>query len=202
MARDKEKIKINKRRYYLENRESILEKVKNRQRKLREELIDYLKEYRVKNKELIKQKKRENYLLFTDKIKQNVSDYYQQNKKVCNERKLKRNKIRRELDIGFRIKSNLRGRISHLLKQTKSKSSLKLLGCSVEFLKEHLESKFTKGMNWNNYGKGGWVVDHIIPCVSFDLSKPSEQRKCFNYKNLQPLWEIDNLYKHAKILTI
>ena len=53
-------------------------------------------------------------------------------------------------------------------------------------------------MNWLNYGRHGWHVDHIRPCASFDLSKPSEQKKCFNYKNLQPLWEEDNLAKSDK----
>ncbi len=53
-------------------------------------------------------------------------------------------------------------------------------------------------MSWENYGK--WHVDHILPCASFDLGKPEEQFKCFNYKNLQPLWATDNLKKQAKIL--
>lgn len=65
-------------------------------------------------------------------------------------------------------------------------------------LKKHLEIKFTKGMSWENYGK--WHVDHIKPCAKFDLTKESEQRKCFHYTNLQPLWAIDNFKKGANIL--
>ena len=74
-----------------------------------------------------------------------------------------------------------------------SESTKKLLGCSIEFLKQHLESQFTDGMNWANYGK--WHIDHILPCASFDKSKPEEQSKCFNYSNLQPLWALDNMCK-------
>ena len=67
------------------------------------------------------------------------------------------------------------------------------MGCSIEFLKEYLEKQFKSGMNWDNYGE--WHVDHIIPCVSFDLSDPEQQKKCFYYTNLQPLWAIENLEK-------
>ena len=110
-------------------------------------------------------------------------------------------RIKQKTNIRFRIKKSLATRIRNALKGiNKSKQTLELLGCSGDFLKQHLESKFTEGMTWKNYGKGGWVIDHILPCVSFDLCKLSEQKKCFNYTNLQPLWEIDNLRKHAKIL--
>jgi len=61
-------------------------------------------------------------------------------------------------------------------------------------------------MSWDNYGTGyngkgmeQWHIDHIIPCASFDLSKPSEQKKCFHYTNLQPLWAKDNLRKKDKL---
>jgi len=70
---------------------------------------------------------------------------------------------------------------------------MKLVGCSIDFLKQHLENKFKPGMSWKNYGK--WHIDHIRPCASFDLRKPAEQKKCFHYSNLQPLWAKENLVK-------
>ena len=100
----------------------------------------------------------------------------------------------------------LRSRLCSALKgKTKSKSTLKLLGFTILKLKQHLENQFKKGMNWSNYGNGWygmgmeeWHIDHIRPCASFDLSKPEEQHKCFNYTNLQPLWAKENLEKHIK----
>ena len=35
-------------------------------------------------------------------------------------------------------------------------------------------------------------------CASFDLTKPEEQKKCFHYINLQPLWAFDNMSKGVK----
>lgn len=54
-------------------------------------------------------------------------------------------------------------------------------------------------MSWANYGYYGWHVDHIIPCSVFDLSEPEQQKICFNYKNLQPLWAIENMKKSCKL---
>jgi hypothetical protein len=105
---------------------------------------------------------------------------------------------RRKTDTNFRISGNLRSRIRTALRGIcKSKTTVKLLGCSIEKLKKHLEFQFKQGMSWKNYGQ--WHIDHIIPCIKFDLVKKSEQYKCFNYKNLQPLWAKDNFKKNKKI---
>lgn len=93
----------------------------------------------------------------------------------------------------------MKDRIRNALKgKTKSESTLKLLGCPIYEFRKHLESQFTKGMNWSNYGYYGWHIDHIRPCARFDLSKPEEQQKCFHYTNLQPLWKEDNQSKGKK----
>lgn len=98
------------------------------------------------------------------------------------------------------IRRRIRTRVYLVLKGSlKSAPTLKLIGCSVEQLKSHLESQFTREMNWNNYGRL-WHIDHKEPCSSFDLSNPSEQRRCFHYSNLQPLSAKENWSKHARII--
>lgn len=106
-------------------------------------------------------------------------------------------------DICFKLQHLLRSRLYESLKGLlKVNTAKSLLGCTVKFLKSHLEKQFKEGMTWTNYSKQGWHIDHIIPCASFDLSKPEEQRKCFHYSNLQPLWAEENYRKAKKICPI
>jgi hypothetical protein len=102
-------------------------------------------------------------------------------------------------DPAFRVRRTIATRIWHALKGTcKSKRTRELLGCHQDDFKIYIEKLFLTGMSWENYGN--WHVDHIIPCDSFDLSTEENQRKCFHYKNLQPLWAADNLSKGCKII--
>jgi hypothetical protein len=99
-------------------------------------------------------------------------------------------------DPVFRLTRNIRRRVLKVLAGiSKSAHTLELLGCIPEELWTHLESKFKPGMTWENYGFKGWHVDHIRPCASFDLTDPEQQRQCFHYTNLQPLWAKENLSK-------
>jgi len=162
-------------------------KAKNRGLKLLERNPDYHKDYHLKNKEVRNKRA----------------------KKWAEAHKKERNfklKQKRKTDIYFKLICVNRVRVRQVLKGiTKSKTTIKLLGCSIEQLKQHLESQFKKAMTWKNWGTGWndkgtveWHIDHIRPCASFDLSKPSEQKKCFYYTNLQPLWAKENLRKGDK----
>ncbi len=68
-------------------------------------------------------------------------------------------------------------------------------GCTAKEFKAHLESLWTPGMSWENYGHKGWHIDHIKPCSSFDLTIKAEAQACFHYKNTQPLWGKLNMSK-------
>ena len=100
----------------------------------------------------------------------------------------------------YRISNLLRRRIlGALTGKTKAAHTLELLGCSIEQFREHLQKQFRSGMQWNNHGSV-WEIDHKLPCASFDLSDPSQQRKCFHYSNMQPLFKQENREKRDKIL--
>jgi len=86
-----------------------------------------------------------------------------------------------------------------LHEKNKAGSAVRDLGCSVEFLKQYLESKFLPGMTWENWAKRGWHIDHITPLDTFDLTNREQFLQCCHYTNLQPLWWRDNLSKGTKI---
>ncbi|NBW57861.1 hypothetical protein EBR43_08770, partial [bacterium] len=99
-------------------------------------------------------------------------------------------------NINARLAANLRNRIRNCIKgKIKVSSAIKDLGCSIEELKKHLQSKFSDGMNWHNYGK--WHLDHVRPLSSYDLTNIDEFKEACHFSNLQPLWEIDNKKKSS-----
>ena len=160
-----------------------------------EKIKEYHEEYRRENPEKIKEHSAKYYRKNREKIKSRRAKYYRKNrekhKEYCNKRY--------KNDENFKIRRLLRSRILHALKvqsAKKSNKTLELIGCSVNELWEHLEGQFTDGMTRQNQGE--WHIDHIKPCAAFDLTDPKQQKECFNYKNLQPLWAQDNLKKSDK----
>ena len=111
----------------------------------------------------------------------------------------KRVKIPKTKGQNYRLRQSVKNRIRHTLKKAKAKKSdrtMNLIGCTTEELRTHLEKQFVEGMNWEN--RSEWHIDHRRPCASFDLCDKEQQRMCFHYTNLQPLWATDNLRKSAK----
>lgn len=177
----------------------------------------YRKEYYLKHKNKLKKRSRKWYKnnkkqqqermkIYNQTHKKEIRDCYLKNRKKLKKRQKRYERNRRKTDINFKILHNLRDGIRRVLKEhTKSLKTIKLLGCNVIFLKNYLESKFKLEMSWDNYGRGWngkgmeeWHIDHIRPCCSFNLSKVSEQKKCFHYTNLQPLWASENRKKWNK----
>lgn len=108
-------------------------------------------------------------------------------------------------DPRYRFDVFLRSQISNALKDQNAKKNgrtLDLIGCSPETLKRWIESQFSSGMSWDNHASDGWHIDHIRPCASFDLTDPEQQRTCFHYTNLQPLWAAENCSKKDRLIYI
>ena len=151
----------------------------------------------IKRKEIRKQRNliavKKYYLNNKEKINENSKNYHLNNRPKINAHLSNR----RKTDLVFGLTEKLRARLGQALNgKNKSKSTLKLLGCSIEYLIQHLEKQFQHGMTWEN--RHLFHIDHIRPCSSFDLTDPKQQSECFNYKNLQPLWAYQNMSKGSK----
>ena len=166
------------------------------------------KQYREDHRAELNQQMKQYYLDHKAEMKQyrlaHKPERKQQNKQYRLAHKPERNQYRKNkyhTDINYKISCYLRTRIWGALKNnSKSKSTMRLVGCSIDFFRCYYESKFTEGMSWEKVMNGEIHCDHRRPCASFDLSKPKEQHKCFHYTNLQPLWAKDNLEKSDKII--
>jgi len=115
----------------------------------------------------------------------------------------KRYREKRRLKIQNRINANISSKISTALKGSKAGRHWEtVVGYTLSELMKHLESKFLPGMSWDNYGKYGWHIDHIIPkdFFIFKTDKDVEFQYCWSLDNLQPLWAYDNLSKSSKVV--
>lgn len=105
------------------------------------------------------------------------------------ERRRQRKRFRRETDPNYKLALTLRGRLGTALRSQDAKKTtetMDLIGCSIAYLRRHLELKFRDGMTWANHGSV-WEIDHKRPCASFNLLDVEQQRACFHFTNLQPL---------------
>jgi hypothetical protein len=200
--------------YYTKNKEKILSKSKENRNKNQEEYRRKSLERYYKNHEKRKESNKRSYYNNIQKIKETRKKYRSENKQKLKEqydiyyfknkqkiidKSVKYNKRKEKEDIQFLLRRKIRARIKNFLNRKGVKIKINHfteLGCSLDELRKHLESKFTEGMSWDNYGE--WHIDHIKPLAKFNLEDPDQFKEACNYNNLQPLWAIDNLSKGAK----
>lgn len=199
-SNNKEQISEYQKEYRVKNKENISKNQK-----------EYWAQYSINNKEKIQEYQDQYYQNNKDIIKQKIKNYEQSEKGKIVRRKVVQKRIKsgkiaeyqrekRKVDLNYKLGGVLRSQLNHCLKNKniiKSQRMLNLLACDLDFLKQYLESQFKEGMSWENYGKNGWELDHKIPCASFDLSDPEQQKICFHYSNYQPLWQRDNSSKNS-----
>lgn len=181
-------VSMEKRKQYLKSYNK-LNWFKNKERYSAEKKIYY-----INNKDKLSTYRKKRYIKNRDIILIRVKKYSIKNKEKI--QKYKKEKYKS--DGYYRMKHVMRTHL-YLIHKTKGKKkntkTEKLLGVSFDIAKKHIERQFSKGMSWNNYGK--WHIDHIIP---FSSAKTEEELKLLcHYKNLQPLWAIDNYKKKDKI---
>lgn len=209
-----DKRKEYRRQYYLKNQEKIKLRMKLWREANRDRYLSKLKEIYARNREDRIRKSSEWNRQNPEKAAERVKRFHERHpeRKLVYFRKLYardkdklmmktsawQKKMYKE-STNFRLRSLLRTRLQKAIKRdSKRSSALTLLGCSVEEFKLNLENQFLPGMSWDNWGTKGWHIDHIRPCASFDPTDLEQQKQCFHYTNLQPLWAEENLRKHSK----
>ena len=180
---NKERITEYNKKYWQQTKDVQKEKSKQWREENKEKVKENMKKWLENNKEYKAQKDKEYRESHKEQYKENMKKWrYEQYQKMKRENGPEY--------IKYKLKTNIGRRIREILGQQKSERCIEFVGCSIDELKIHIESTFSEGMNWDNYGK--WHIDHIIPCAAFDIS---EMKACWYYKNLQALWAKDNIIK-------
>ncbi len=207
-AENKEKIAASKKAYHEANKDKISVRAKSyrtvNSEKLRAQKSAYSaatrdkrKAYDAANAEKISKRDKAYRQKNIDRITARHAAHKRKNRAEINEYQKKRYRE----DSLYVLRVTYRTRILDAMrrgKYTKRSKTSHLLGCTCAEFKAHLESLFLPGMTWENRGKYGWHIDHIIPLGTASTQEDIE-RLC-HYTNTQPLWAEDNHRKGCKIL--
>lgn len=199
----KECRKIIEKDYYGENvllrkkkwRDNNKDKIKKHYYEVKDKILEYQKKYREENREKVKERKKSYYEQNRESINIKHKTYRKENKDKRNSYE----KIKKKNDVFYGLLTGMRSRLSGYLKKlniSKTNKTFEIVGCSPQFLKEHLEKQFVDGMTWEN--RSEWHIDHKIPLSSAKTEE--ELYKLCHYTNLQPLWAEENLKKSNKII--
>lgn len=222
-----EKFKRKSKKYREENIEVVKSSVQHYYQTNKENIDLYRKEWRDNNKDYIKvynkqygednkeelAVKRVDYLL---KNRSKFKEYFYNYNKNNSERRLEQRITRKYItkkynylykkhryatDPMYKLHSNLSRTIHNAFRRfgfKKNSRTHEILGCTFEFFKIYIESKFELCMSWENKGlyngelNFGWDLDHIIPISS---AKTEEDVLRLNhYTNFQPLCSYYNRY--------
>ena len=153
-------------KYYKDNKDRLIEYSK----KYYSDNTKYFKEYRATNKDSLK-------------------EYAKKNITKINKRRVQYLKEKLSNDMKYKTNQRVNKRIRKLIKN-KDILPCPAIGYTLKQFRKHIESKFTKGMTWANYGRTGWHVDHIIPYCEFDFNNINDKslKDYWALSNLQPLW--------------
>ena len=131
------------------------------------------------------------------RIKDNEKIYTETHKDQMREKWNKASVKKRSTPKGL-LSWGIKGNIYNSIREAKAGRRWEsLVGYTVDDLKRHLEKLFLPGMGWDNYGRNGWHIDHKIPVSVFNFNTPDDAdfKKCWSLKNLQPMWEKENIIK-------
>jgi len=187
--------KESNKKYHMVNKESRNNSCKEYKIKNKEHIKDYNKNYTSENSAILSEKRKEKRKENSEILNLQSKEWRINNKDKVKEYSRKHTPLYRKKYPWLQACRNLITNTISRIGTKKEDNTIKLLNYSSIDLKLHLESRFSDGMSWDNYGE--WHIDHIRPVSDF----PSETPPCVinSLNNLQPLWKIDNLKKGKKM---
>jgi hypothetical protein len=127
------------------------------------------------------------------------------NKETSRQYDRKRYHEKRKLDPAYRVHMKIRGEISRYLKRRSlskgGRSWETLVGYTRADLVARLKQTIPVGYTWQDYLDGKLHIDHITPCVAFNVTSADDIdfRRCWSLKNLQLLPVSENCSKGATL---
>lgn len=124
--------------------------------------------------------------------KRRAAEYQKHKKKI-----IAKQQERKKIDIQYKLSHRYRNLLVKAVrrKYTSKAEISKLLTIDYPTFKTYVESLFSDGMTWDNYGGRdgkGWEMDHIKPLRDFDLTNEEHVKECFHYTNIRPVWALEN----------
>lgn len=117
--------------------------------------------------------------------------------RLQNQDKVKQYEVSRSLIPEFRLVRACRTRLLSFLRgKNNTDRSRKMMGCSVGFLRNHIESTWQSGWSWQNHGTA-WHIDHIVPLSWFPLTD-EWLSVAFHWTNLHAMSREENHKKGAR----
>lgn len=158
--------------------------------------------WRAKNRDAHNQRRREKRAASRERERRLAKEWREKNPEKVRATRRK-SYAKNRLDPSFRLNCAIRAGVNVSLTRG-AKGGQKwenLVGYSLSALKRHLEKQFLDGMSWENYGSGGWEVDHIVPLSAFNFASPDDVdfRRAWALSNLRPLWRSDNRSKNNQL---
>jgi hypothetical protein len=177
-SRNKNKIRENGKAYREKNSERISSEQKKYASENKDRRLMYHKKWRDRNRDKVN----------TSSLKTRMQESSKQRARAYRKTIMQNPIIRLTQSLRCRVKQAFRN-----ASVSKDCGTFELLGMTGKEFQEYLmnypgkDSSFTM----ENYGKT-WVVDHIRPIASFDMSDPEHRKVAFHYTNCQPLGKKEN----------
>lgn len=203
--RNRDAVKASDRRRYQENPEKHAAKMREWRRKNRDRInlkygSQYWKKYYAEHRSERLASAREYHKRHKEKRVARVAAYVAKNREKIRAYRREYFRVRRLNDPIFVLRIRLKDRLNKALRRKgtpRACRTMDMVGCTIQFLKEHIEKQFTAGMTWELFVQGKIHLDHIKPFAAFDLSDAEQQKAAMHWSNLKPEWPRPNLQKHS-----